>query len=293
MRSKAWCGAAQAACLCACAASIPAWPLAAQETAAIPVRSETRTEALAFGGKLRVRNRNGDIAVTGWDREEVNLAAEIRDSASRKVDLTCLRTGSDLDIEAHFQQPLLGLGRTYATSARCRMILHVPKRIVAYFRTTNGGLAVTGLEGYVRCETTNGDISLAGIAGEVAAETSNGNVEARGLHARIRGGTSNGRILLEDVDGQVSMLSSNGSIQARNLDGWAEGISLECTNGPIEVELGRATGDLTASSVNGTVKVQVAGTQVQESGRRRVRLRIPGRDQKIILTTTNGDIQVH
>ena len=80
-------------------------------------------------------------------------------------------------------------------------------------------------------------------------------------------GTSNGRILLEDVDGQVSMLTSNGSIHARNLDGWAEGISLECTNGPIEVELGRATGDLTASSVNGTVKVQVqvAGAQVQES----------------------------
>jgi len=147
--------------------------------------------------------------------------------------------------------------------------------------------------GYVRCETINGDITLGAIAGEVLAETTNGNVEARGLHARISGGTANGRILLEDVDGQVKMETTNGFITARNLDGWGEGISLASTNGAIDLELGRATGDLLAENAHGSIRIRVAGAQVLELGKHRVHVRVPGRNQKILLGTTNGSIQVH
>jgi len=276
------------ACLAAWAVFGAGPALPAQEE----TRTETRVESLASGAIVRVRNRNGDIHVSGWDREEVALAAEIRDSSSRRVDLTVQRDGADLDIEAQFQQPLLRLPLVYAASPKCRMVLSVPRRVLGYFRTTNGSLAATGLEGYVRCETTNGDISLGAIAGEVSAETANGNVEARELHARIRGGTGNGRVLLEDVDGQVRMYATNGSIQARNLEGWAEGISLECTNGPIDLTLGRATGDLLAVTSNGTIRIQLGGLQPLEREPHRVHLRIPGRNQKILLTTTNGNIQV-
>jgi len=275
------------ACLAVCAAP----GLRAQEPAQAPARIELRREPLAYGAKLRVRNRNGDISVTGWDREEVALSAEIRDTPSGRIDLELQRNGPDLDIQAVVQQSLLSLARAYA-SPRCRMVLNVPKRVLGYFRTTNGALSATGVEGYVRCETTNGDISLGAIIGEVLAETSNGNIEARGLHARIKGGTSNGRILLEDVDGRVQMETTNGSIQARNLDGWGEGISLECTNGPIDLELGRATGDLVAVTGKGVIRIQLAGVQPPEPGRRRVQLKIPGRAQRILLATTSGNIQV-
>jgi DUF4097 and DUF4098 domain-containing protein YvlB len=117
-------------------------------------------------------------------------------------------------------------------------------------------------------------------------------VEARELHARIKGGTGNGKIVLEDVDGQVRMYATNGSIEARNLEGWGEGISLECTNGSIDLTLGRATGDLLAATSNGAVRVQLPGIQALERGPHRVHAKIPGRNQKIVLATTNGNIQV-
>jgi DUF4097 and DUF4098 domain-containing protein YvlB len=173
------------------------------------------------------------------------------------------------------------------------MTLQVPRRLLGHFRTTNGPISVDTVIGYVRCETINGDITLSGIAGEVLAETTNGNVEAKGLHARIRGGTADGRIVLEDVDGQVKMQTTNGFIKARNLDGWGEGISLESTNGAIDLELGRATGDLLAENGHGSISVRVAGAQVLELGKHRVHLKVPGRNQKILLSTTNGSIQVH
>ena len=43
-------------------------------------RTEQRTEPLAQGSKLWVKNRNGAIRVTGWDKDEVALTAQIRDS---------------------------------------------------------------------------------------------------------------------------------------------------------------------------------------------------------------------
>ncbi|MDR3673180.1 MAG: DUF4097 family beta strand repeat-containing protein [Holophaga sp.] len=267
--------------------------LAAQEEVRPPSRIETRSESLGYGSKLWVRNRNGAILVTGWDKEEVALSAEIRDSEQRRIDLVIVRAGTGLDIEAQFQQPLLTLGQASAPSPWCRMSLWVPRKLLGHFRTTNGPISVDTVVGYVRCETTNGDITLAGIAGEVQAETSNGNLEARGLHARIRGGTANGRIVLEDVDGQVQLETTNGFIKARNLDGWGEGISLASTNGAIDLELGRATGELLAENAHGSIRIKVASAQVLELGKHRVHVKVPGRTQKIHLSTTNGSILVH
>lgn len=267
--------------------------LAAQEAPRPVSRTETRTEALAYGSKLWVRNRNGAILVTGWDKEEVSLSADIRDSEQRRIELVLQRQGPDLDIEARFQEPRLSLGLGSAASPWCRMTLNVPRKLLGHFRTTNGRISVETVVGYVRCETINGDIALDAIAGEVLAETINGNVEARALHARISGGTANGRILLEDVDGKVRMETTNGFITARNLDGWGEGISLASTNGAIDLELGRATGDLLAENAHGSIRIRVANAQVFELGAHRVHVRVPGRNQKILLTTTNGSIQVH
>ncbi|MGA2079126.1 MAG: DUF4097 family beta strand repeat-containing protein [Holophaga sp.] len=267
--------------------------LAAQEEGRVPARTESLVEPLAAGATLLVRNRNGGIQVNGWDKDEVGLSAEIRDSEQRRIELVVQRTGPDLDIEAVFQQPRLSLALGAAPSPWCRMTLNVPRRLQGHFRTTNGPIAVAGVAGYVRCETINGDITLGGIAGEVLADTCNGSLEARGLHARLRGGTANGRIVLEDVDGQVNVETGNGSIRARNLDGWGEGISLASTNGPIDLELGRATGDLLAETDDGSIRIRVPGCQVMETGKHRVHVRVPGRNQRITLVSINGSIQVH
>lgn len=253
-------------------------------------RTEQRTEKLAYGSKLWVKNRNGGIRVTGWDKEEVALTAQIRDSEKRRVELVLQRKGQDLDIEAMFQQPSWSFG--LYISPRCEMTLQVPRRVLGYFRTTNGAVAVEHLEGYARCEATNGAILVADVRGEVQADTTNGPIEARNLAARIKGGTTNGRIVLEDVAGGIRLETTNGSVRARNLDGWGEGIYLESTNGSIEVDLGQATGELMAENSNGSMEVRVPGAQVVEITKHSAHVKVPGRTQQIRLETTNGSIRV-
>lgn len=255
-------------------------------------RTEKRLEKLAFGSKLWVKNRNGAIKVVGWDREEVSLTAQIRDTGARKVELVLQHKGADLDIEAVFQQPSFSFGFTFARSPFCEMTLQVPSKLLGHFRTMNGRVEVANVEGYVRVETSNGRIELSDLKGEVFAETSNGRIEARKINARIKGNTSNGRIILENVEGGIQMDTSNGSITARNLDGWGEGITLETSNGSIEVELGKATGELKVGNTHGGLDLQIPNAQVLEMGKHTARLKIPGKQQLIKLETTNGSIKV-
>ncbi len=274
----------------ALAAQVPTPPPAPSMTG--NTRTERRTEKLNFGSKLWVKNRNGGIHVTGWDREEVALTAEIRDTERRRIQLVLQRKGQDLDIEALFQQPKWTFGIGFVQSPRCEMTLSVPRRLLAHFRTTNGTLTVTALDGFANCETTNGDIKVREISGEVHADTTNGTIEALKLRARIQGGTTNGRIILEEVEGGIRMETTNGSIRARNLDGWGEGIALETTNGSIEVELGKASGELQASNSNGSLEVKLPGAQVIDLSKHSAHLKVPGRSQRITLATTNGSIRV-
>jgi len=253
-------------------------------------RTEQRTEKLAQGSKLWVKNRNGSIRVTGWDREEVSLTAQIRDSAKRKVDLVLQRKGADLDIEAVFQQPSWSFG--VYISPRCEMTLMVPRKLQGHFRTTNGAVSAENLEGFARCEATNGSIRVSRIRGEVHVDTTNGPIEARSLDARIKGSTTNGSITLEDVMGGIRLETTNGRITARNLDGWGEGIHLESTNGSMEVDLGKASGDLQAENSNGSLEVRIPGAQVIEQTKHSAHVKVPGRSQSIRLETTNGSIRV-
>jgi hypothetical protein len=253
-------------------------------------RTERRTERLVQGSKLWVKNRNGDIRVTGWDRDEVLLTAQIRDSERRRVELVLQHKGPDLDIEAVFQQPSWSFG--IYVSPRCELILQVPRRLQGHFRTTNGTVAIENLDGYARCEATNGSILVNHIRGEVQVDTTNGPIEARSLNARIKGSTTNGRIILEDVEGGVRLETTNGTIRARNLDGWGEGIRLESTNGTIDVDLGKASGDLVAENSNGSMEIKIPGAQVIELTKHSAHVKVPGRTQSIRLETTNGNIRV-
>ena len=270
----------------------PPPPSAPEPPVSGPVRVENRSERLNFGSKLWVKNRNGSIKVIGWNREEVSLRAEIRDTEQRPINLVVQRKGPDLDIEALSEQSKWHISFGFTRSPYCQMTLSVPQRLLGHFRTTNGSVSVVNLEGYARCETTNGNVTLKDIQGEVLAETTNGTIDARKLNARIKGGTTNGRILLEDVLGGIKMETTNGSIVARSLDGWGEGISLETTNGSIELDLGRAAGDLEAANSHGSLDIKVPAAQVLELSKHTAKLKIPGKSQRIVLDTTNGSIKV-
>jgi DUF4097 and DUF4098 domain-containing protein YvlB len=251
-----------------------------------------RTEKLASGSNFWVKNRNGDIYVMGWDKEEIYMSAEIRDTDRRRVELVIQRKNGGLDIETTFQQPFWSFDWGLVASPRCEMTIFVPRKLLGYFRTINGSLFVSYVDGYTRCETTNGDIQVKDVTGEAYVETKNGSVEGRDLEARIKAITTNGQVMLTNVSGKIEAETTNGNILAKNLNGWGEGISLGTTNGSIDIALGDATGEITADSTDGNLDIKIPDAKVITLSKRSARLRIPGRLQKINLKTTNGTITI-
>ena len=268
--------------------------LDSSESTSIPgiTRVLIRTEKFVSGSKLWVKNRNGDIRVVGWEKEEMHLTAEIRDTERRRVELVLQQKEGDLDIETVFQQPFWSFNWGLVLSPRCELTVFVPRRLLGDFRTTNGSIFISYIDGYAQCETTNGDIQVKHFSGEAHIETKNGMIEGLDLQARIQASTTNGHVILTNVAGGIVAETTNGNIIAKSLNGWGEGISLSTTHGSIDITLGEAAGEITAESTDGSLDIKIPNAKVIEISKRSARLRVPGRMQKIGLHTTNGTITI-
>lgn len=256
-------------------------------------RTENRTEAFKPGGTLVVRTQNSPLSVQGWDREEVSLVAEIQDSPKYPVQLEVRKAEGRLEIEAVFPSRS-GWSFGFSEGNACAMTLKVPRRLIGQFRTSNARLEAKGLDGQLEFRTSNALLSLEELGGSVEAQTSNATVRAKKITAALKGSTSNGSLRFEQVEGPLVFSTSNASIQATGLDGQGQGIRLETSNGRIEVELGKATGSIRArTSRHEKVKVERQGIElVDMSSHSDIRLKAPGRDQEILLRTSNGGISI-
>ena len=267
----------------AAALLLPALALSAGE------RTETKTEALKAGSVLRVKSANGAIRVSTWDKEEIEIRAEIKERTENSVKLEVRRTATGLDVEAILPNHS---GWNWGGSDGVNFNLRVPKRLEGHYRTSNGRVEARDMVGSLEVATSNGSLVIENVKGDVNAHTSNGAVTLRGIDGRVQGGSSNGKLTLEDVKGGVDFSTSNASITASNLDGRNQGIDLATSNGSIKVGLGDAKGEIDAKTSNGSVHVDRPGVELVEMGKSWARLRIPGSTQPIRLRSSNGSIHL-
>lgn len=250
-------------------------------------RTETRREPLAAGSTLSVHSANGSLKVTAWDKEELDLVAEIKEREKGSVTLDVRRVPGGLEVEARIPRRLVG---GWGESDGVNLVLKVPRRLAGQFTTSNGRIEVSGLEGAQTLTTSNGRIQVEDVKGDLTAHTSNARVTVKRLAGALRGATSNGSLQLDQISGGLDFTTSNGSIEASGLDGQGQGIALTTSNGGIQVELGQAKGEVDAATSNGSVRVERTGLELIETQRSSARLRIPGSSQTIRLRTSNGGI---
>ena len=262
---------------------LPALALAAGE------RTETKTEALKAGSVLRVQGVNGPIRVSTWDKDEVEIKAEIKERTDQSVKVEVRRTSNGLEVEAIVPSHS---GWSWGGSDGVSFTLRVPKRLEGHYRTSNGRVEARDMVGAQEIHTSNGGLLVENVKGDVDAHTSNGAVTLRSIDGRVLGGSSNGSLTLEGVKGGVDFSTSNASITASDLDGRDQGIDLATSNGSINLGLGAAKGEIDAKTSNGSVHVDRPGVELVEMGKSWARLRVPGSTQAIRLRSSNGSIHL-
>jgi DUF4097 and DUF4098 domain-containing protein YvlB len=228
--------------------------------------------SLEMGGKVSVANTNGNIEIVSWDKETVDIQAEIvvkhnsRKRAEEYLELVEIHfdhNSDNVDIEVDHPNRngsgvlswLFGNGRP---NASVNFQIKVPEKADLKIKTVNGAIEIEGVSGEMDTRSTNGGIRLTNIEGSVSSKSTNGGISV-GL----------------------------------NKVGEFEKMSFSTTNGAIRISLPsdiRAT--LEASTVNGGVDTEFP---IEVSGRfnsKKIRGDLNGGGGLIYLKTVNGGITI-
>jgi DUF4097 and DUF4098 domain-containing protein YvlB len=221
-----------------------------------------RTYPFRPGGRLEIINVNGRITAEPNDGSSVEIRAErvarvATEEAAREL-LSAIEMREEVGderVRIEVRAPQRNGG-----GHEIRWTVRVPKGVNVDFRTVNGGVRMSGLDGEVRARSTNGGVSGQALhATAVDAAVTNGGVEIELANA-----PTSGTFELEAVNGGVSL--------ALPADSRAD-VTLRCVNGAVAVS---------------GLDVEADG----EQSRRLVQGRLNGGGARVTMSTTNGGVRL-
>jgi len=226
---------------------------------------EMREMTVAATGRLEVNAApNGGIRVSGWDRGEILVRAQVRAQAETKPEadqllkeVRVVAAGGKVESDG----PKWDSGmRDNKKSWSVSFEIFVPKR------------------GDLKLDTVNGGINVADVAGNIEAHTVNGGLNFARAGGRVKGETVNGGITM-DLDGAT----------------WqGEGIDLETVNGGVNLRVPESySAQVRASTVHGGMNADFAGAQVEgKQSNRSMNLTLGSGGPVVKLQTVNGGVSV-
>ena len=222
-------------------------------------KTEVFLEEFQAGDLLDLRNVNGRVSITSWNRTEAEITAQkvgSSDSALDKITVEIRRTSDGLRVRTRYPRRR---GMWSGKYGRVNYAVRLPERADLRIETVNGPVEVTGISGAVEAQTVNGPLRLEGQRGSVNAQTVNGSIECeldsfgagedhsfRTVNGRVEltlGPEPNGRVDARAVNGRVVMDIPN----SENLDAP--------TRRRKTVQLGEGGGDCRVRTVNGAIIV--------------------------------------
>jgi DUF4097 and DUF4098 domain-containing protein YvlB len=230
--------------------------------AALPGLAEEREEfhktvAMDANGNFSLKNINGNVSVSAWDRNEVEIDAVKTASSEAKLHEARIEvTGSGHSVEVVTKYP----DHANNNPATVEYAIHLPRGARLYdVNTVNGGIKIDGPRGRIRASTVNGDVEVWNADDELELSSVNGAVKAGLGNAgknRVKLNTVNGSLavsLAEMANARVKAATVRGDIHSDlplqverpkyapgasvdgNLGSGGETIELETVNGSIYI----------------------------------------------------------
>ncbi len=226
---------------------------------------EMRETTMAATGRLEVSAApNGGIRISGWDRGEIMVRAQVRAQAETKSEaeqllkeVRIVSAGGKVESDGPKWE---GGMKTNRKSWSVSFEIFVPKRGDLKLETVNGGVNVADVTGSIEAKTVNGGLNFARAGGKVKGETVNGGITM-------------------DLDGAT----------------WqGEGIDLETVNGGVKLSVPQSySAQVKASTVHGGMNADFPGAQVEgKHSNRSMNLTLGSGGPVVKLQTVNGGVSV-
>jgi DUF4097 and DUF4098 domain-containing protein YvlB len=210
----------------------------------------TKTSPADARGEVEIVNVAGNVNVSGWDRAEVRVDADLGRGVER---LKFERDGERIWIKV-----ILPKGRS--SSGSSDLIVKIPRDSSLRVNTVSADQRISGVRGGQRLQAVSGGIETDLGPGELEAKTVSGDILARGKDSKgsVRATTVSGDIQLDDVGPELELNTVTGDMNVRleRLDR----ARIKTTNGDLQLSatLGKQA-RIDAEAINGDLHFILRG----------------------------------
>jgi DUF4097 and DUF4098 domain-containing protein YvlB len=202
-------------------------------------------------GEVVIGNVAGEVQVTGWDRSEVHVSADLSDGVER---LDFKTNGARTTIEV-----VLPKGRNYQGSTD--LVVQVPRNSSLVINTVSADQTIKDVRGMQRLQAVSGTIQTAVWNEDVELKNVSGDVLVRGHNGKgaIRVTTVSGGLRLDDIGPEMELNTVTGDMQVRVAE--LSKARIRTTNGNLELRAAKLTDDvrIDAEGINGDLRFSLRG----------------------------------
>lgn len=260
------------------------------------------TVTVGRGGSVDLGLISGDITVTAWNRDQVQVRAE-----SEVIPLRFEQVGSTVRVRTVSGQ--------YRRSGEQRMEVVVPVGTRVEAGSVSGSVSVRGVRGEVEASSVSADVVVENATRRATINSVSGSVRGTAIEGDVRARSVSGDVQLADVTGEVDAESVSGEITIR--DARSSRVSAATVSGEVEyrgtidrsgtydfkshsgdvrlVVPADAAATLTTQTFSGSVRSDFAMTMGPTDSRarnRRMEFTINGGGARISARTFSGTVSV-
>jgi DUF4097 and DUF4098 domain-containing protein YvlB len=206
--------------------------------------------AAAPQGQVEISNTSGSVTITGWDKNEVEVAGELGEGSE----------GLEFTSSGGVTRIKVVLPKKSHDVDDSDLDIRVPAGSSLAVNTVSADINVEGVTGAQRLQSVSADISTAAGSEDVECKTVSGDISVAGSGRR-------GLLTITTVSGDANVLRGAGEVNANtvsgnvNLDlGDTTRSRLRSTSGDLNLR-GKLIGDarLDVESISGDVRVDLSG----------------------------------
>jgi len=217
-------------------------------------------------GEVVIGNVAGEVQVTGWDRNEVHVLADLSEGVQR---LDFKTSGARTTIEV-----VLPKGRSYQGSVD--LVVQVPRNSSLVVNTVSADQTIKDVRGMQRLQAVSGTIQTELWNEDLEIKNVSGEVNVRGHSGKgiLRATSVSGGLRLDDIGSEMELNTVTGDMTVRVAE--LSKARIRTTNGDVELRASKVTDDvrIDAEGINGDLRFRFPRTV----------------DAEFDISTFNGDI---
>lgn len=227
---------------------------------------------LAAGSKVTLRLISGDIRITGWDGDTVQVFTDEDDNGRSVLAIT-----EDASAGGIVISPAAHLGNKVFD-----LKINLPRQTELSLELRNGDISISNVTGAVSVKNGGGDVSISQV-GPLTLAMGGGDMSVSKVSGNVTLKAGGGDLSIHEVNGAVSLSMGGGDIsisQVGELDARIGGgdISVKEVKGSVTVNT--TAGDMSLSAVHGNVTIQGGNGD----------LSLHDVDGNVKVTRSNGDV---